>query len=784
MSQPRRKPIPRQRVRRPGLARPAKRPPPPGQGGRRRPPRSSRRPPRPPSRFRWRWFILIMIFLPLGSYVSWLDIKVREQFEGKRWAVPARVYARPMELYTDMRLSPDILHKELEEIGYRRTRDPQEPGEYRRRYNDFYINARAFKFWDTNEPPRQVHLDFERNTLTRITDLERQRSVPVMRIEPKIIGKIYPTHNEDRILVQLKEVPPLLVQALVATEDRNFFEHNGISFRGIARALVANMRAGGLVQGGSTLTQQLIKNFYLSSERTFSRKINEAIMSVLLEWHYTKEQILEAYLNEVYLGQDGDRAIHGVGLASWFYFNRPLQELKLPELALIVALVRAASQYNPRRHPQRALERRNLVIDLMVEQSMITAEEGEQAKSASLGVIDEPKDSSVSPYPAFLDLVRIQLRRDYREEDLRSEGLQIFTTLDPTIQSQGERAMIDTIKSLERENRKTRELQGAMLVTGAENGEVLAMVNGRNPRYAGFNRPLNAHRQIGSLVKVAIYLSALKNTRRYSLTSVLDDSPYEWIDSRTGEVWRPKNYDHRSHGKVSLYKALANSYNLATVRLGMEVGLSKVKNTMQAMGIEREFDMFPSTLLGSVALSPLEVTQMYQTLASGGFRVPLRAIRNVLNHKGKPLNRYPLSVEQRFEPGPIFLLNYALQKAVRKGTGRKVARQLPSNMVVAGKTGTSNDLRDSWFAGFDSDLLTVVWLGRDDDHPIDLSGGSGAMVVWAEFMKTVNSKSLEPLTPSQIQWRWVDYNSGNWTREGRAGAVLMPFIVNNRLANK
>jgi penicillin-binding protein 1B len=508
-----------------------------------------------------------------------------------------------------------------------------------------------------------------------------------------------------------------------------------------------------------------------------NRKANEAMMSLLLEWHYSKEQILEAYLNEVFLGQDGSRAIHGVGVASWFYFNKPVTQLRLHEVALITSLIRAASQYNPRRNPDRAIQRRNLILDLMVRQNMITLPDAELAKAEPLGVTEKPADRNQSPYPAFLQLVRQQVQQDYRDEDLRSEGLQIFTTLDPVVQGMAEKAMSQGITRLEREHRSSRNLQGAMLVTGSESGEILAMVNGKNSQFAGFNRPMEAQRQIGSLIKVAVYLAALEDFRSYSLVSTLKDMAYEWHNKNSREIWRPKNYDNREHGKVPLHYALANSFNLATVHLGMELGLDKIKKTLQRMGVERDFQMYPSTLLGSLELSPLEVTQMYQTLASGGFRVPLRAIRNVLTHDGKPLQRYALSVDQRFDATVVFLLNHALQLAVREGTGRYVAKNLSEDIVVSGKTGTTNSSRDSWFAGFDSQMLAVTWVGRDDNKSTGLTGSSGAMRIWREFVDNLAPRSYPPVEPGPLQWRWVDYKTGRWSTQGARGAVKMPFIT-------
>lgn len=719
--------------------------------------------------FKWRWLIFILVMIPIGIYISWLDVKVREQFEGKRWALPARVYASPLEIYAGMRLTPVELTEELNAIGYQKFSDQLfEPGGYIRQGDEVYIVTRAFKFWDATDPSRMVRVIFSKENVISVDELQpNNRPIALLRLEPRLIGKIYPTQHEDRILVPYKEVPPLLIKALIAMEDRTFFEHWGISFRGVVRASVENLEAGKVVQGGSTLTQQLVKNFYLTSEKTLERKFHEAIMALLLEWHYSKEQILEAYLNEIFLGQDGNNAVHGMGMAAWFYFNRPLEELKLPELALLVSLIRGASYYDPRRYPDRAAERRNRVLDLMVEQGMIKATEADFAKTSGLGIVEKP--SSIEfPYPAFVEVVRHQLKRDYQEKDLRSEGLQIFTTLNLVMQRQAERVFLDGLKKLQKSNSQARRLQGAMVVTGSANGEIVAMVNGKTLRFEGFNRPLNAKRSIGSLMKPAIYLTALEDSKRYNLTSLLDDSPYQWKDKVTGKIWEPKNYDFRSHGHLPLVSALANSFNLATVRLGMQMGLEKVGKTLKRLGIERDFKLYPSMLLGSLALTPLEVTQMYQTIASGGFRVPLRAIREVLTHDGQPLQRYPLSIEQSFDAAPMFLLNYALQQVVRKGTGRNVAERLPEDMVLAGKTGTTNDYIDSWFAGFCSELLIVTWVGRDDNKPMGLTGGSGAMVIWGDFILAVRPESLPPTTPNRVEWRWINLGGQQ---------VRMPFVL-------
>lgn len=706
---------------------------------------------RPVYRFRWGVLLLIIMIPILSFYVAKLDIQVRQQFEGKKWAIPARVYARPLEFHTGKRVTPESLREELNTLGYRKQENPSKPGQYWEKGNTFLMTTRTFQFWDGTEPSRTVKIRLIKDKVDAITEISPDRPIHLLRLEPKLIDKIYPEHNEDRILVRLEDVPQHLIDALLTVEDRNFFEHWGVSVRGVVRAIIANFKAGKRVQGGSTLTQQLVKNFYLTSERTLTRKVKEAIMSVLLEWHYTKEQILETYLNEIYLGQAGKRAIHGMGLASRFYFNRPVEEINVAQSALLVSLVRGASYYNPRRHAERARKRRDLVLDVMAAHGKITAEQAEESKKI-LSLATKKKTENVFPYPAFMELVRRQLREDYNEQDLREEGLQIITTLDPFIQTSAEQAMKKGLKRLEKKRRKARNLQGAMIVTDSQNGEVLAMVNGKRTEYSGFNRPLKAKRLIGSLLKPIVYLTALEDNDTYNLMTQLDDSPYQ-VKMASGKKWQPYNYDHRTHENAPLYKALSSSYNVALVRLGMTLGLNRVRNTLRRLGFERKFNMYPSMLLGSLPMTPLEVTQIYQTIASGGFRMPMRTIHTVLNlQTGQALQRYPLSVSQNFDPAPIYLLNYAMQHVVRHGTGRHVGSKLPKKMILAGKTGTTNDLKDSWFVGFGNDLLTVTWVGRDDNKPMGLTGGSGAMFIWGNFIKTVRPKSLAPSVPDNIYW--------------------------------
>ncbi|WP_428606958.1 penicillin-binding protein 1B [Sedimenticola sp.] len=726
---------------------------------------------------RWVSRLLALGFLfslVLGVYLLYLDNTVRIKFEGKRWAVPARVYGRPLELYPGAPVTPEQLVAELQRMGYQKVRYPKQPASWSRNGGRFLVKAREFHFWDEKAPGRFLDIRFDGQRIEQLSEVG-QGDLALVRLEAPEIGSIYPAHNEDRVLVQRKELPEPLVQALVVMEDRTFYEHYGIDPKAIARAVWANLRAGGVVQGGSTLTQQLVKNFYLTRERSLWRKLNEATMALLLEAHYDKEEILGAYANEIYLGQDGGRAIHGFGLASHFYFNRSLQELDLSQMALLVAQVRGPSYYDPRRHPQRAKERRDLVLKVMQEQGMITPGQAAAAQKRPLGV--QQKGDGRGSYPAFMDLVRRQLHRDYREEDLTSEGLRIFTTLDPWAQQQAETAVADRLTRLEKQYRlPAGKLEGAAVLVDGESGEVRAMVGGRSAQYAGFNRALDAIRPIGSLVKPAIYLAALMRADRYNLVTPLDDSPLS-IASREGERWVPENYDHSSHGQVPLHLALAKSYNLATVRLGMDIGLGSVAGLLERLGINRPIEQVPAMLLGALSLSPLEVAQLYQSFAAGGFYSPLRAIRGVQSSSGQPLQRYPLTVRQSVDAGPVYLLNRNLQEVVRSGTGRGLANYLDSSLNIAGKTGTTDQLRDSWFAGFSGDKVAVVWVGRDDNKPAGLTGATGALQVWGDMMRRMHPMPLSLLRPESVETIWIDPASGFRADEGCEEARQYPFIV-------
>jgi len=705
----------------------------------------------------------------------YLDARITATFTDKMWELPAKVYARPLELFAGADISPADLSYELKQLGYRSKSQPRSPGEVSQYKNKFNVYTRGFSFPDERESARRIDVTFAGGRVSSLTG--GGRNINLMRLDPIQIGGIYPSHGEDRVLARLQDVPDTLRAGLLAVEDRDFYQHLGFSFSGIARAAFSNLRSGQVVAGGSTITQQLVKNYYLTPERTIIRKLKEVVMAVLLELHYSKDQILESYINEIYLGQEGPRSIHGFALAARHYFDTPLDQLGLHQQALLVGMIKGPSLYNPQRNPQRAKERRSVVLGVMVDQGIISQEHATIANGMSLGLNarERPRDS----YPAYLDLVRRQLRLEYRDEDLTSLGLSIFTSFDPILQRQLEISTSTVMEQLD----PGGILQTATVVTRFDTGEVAALVGGRRVRYAGFNRALDAQRPAGSLLKPAVYLAALEQPKKYSLATPLSDRAVN-VEGPDGKVWQPRNFDRMSHGSVLLHKALAKSYNLATARLGMDVGLDKVVDMLRRLGLSGTIPEVPALTLGAGEYSPMEIAAMYQTIAAGGFQIPQRSIRDIVDARGVPLKRYPLEYDRTVSLQAVHLLHYAMREVVREGTGRGVYRYLDKSFDVAGKTGTTNNGRDSWFAGFSGDLLAVSWIGHDNNGGTGLTGGSGALKVWAHFMANSSKRSLRYRMPDGVETHWVTNDKGLLTGKGCPDARMLPFIAGSEPRQK
>jgi penicillin-binding protein 1B len=716
------------------------------------------------------WCILAAIV-----YWAWLDHRVIAAFDQRRWDLPARIYAAPLEIYANCPLAPDQFVRTLEQLGYREVRAPTGAGQFAQDNDAFDVDTRGFTFADGTDDARSITVRFDRARVAGITDRRTGAQIGVARFEPLEIGRIHADQFEDRVLVTVAELPEWFARMLIAVEDRRFYQHIGVDWIGILRALWVNLREGGIAQGGSTLTQQLVKNMYLDRQRTLWRKLNEALMALSLERRYSKQEILETYVNEVFLGQDGNRAIHGFGLASQFYFGRPLAELSIPEAALLVGLVRGPSHYNPFKYPERALARREVVLATLRDSGLISQARFERYRSSPLAVRHGQWPSG--RYAAFLDLVRRQLKRDYRETDLQNAGLKIFTTLDIVAQAAAEASVAEVLPQLERGRPKLQgALQAAVVITDARTADIKAIVGSRDGNVGDFNRALDARRQIGSLVKPFVYMTGFAQLAEFNVLSVLHDEPRQWRGD-DGKVWAPKNYDGKYRGEVHARDAIAQSLNLATIDLGFRVGVDAVRRTLARCGFEAEIPRYPALFLGAMEMSPYDVAQLYQVIANDGFRFPLRAIQAVVDKRNQPIKRYGMRVERVAAAAPSFLTRYLLTRVVELGTAQALARQFPQALPLAGKTGTSDDARDSWFVGFTGTTLAAVWIGRDDNRPAGLTGATGALRVWSRTMSQVGVAPLVMDPPPTVEWHWLTADGTGLASDTCPGAVNAPIDI-------
>lgn len=714
---------------------------------------------------------LAALLLFFGIY---LDSVVKQRFEGQLFDLPTVVYARVLDLSPGTQISLVQVKNELDVLNYRKVSSPRHPGEYSSSSTKIEMIRRPFEFVDGPEADRHVMLHFNGNELTRIQSLEKKGDMGYLRVEPKMLGMLEKSNDEQRLFLKRNQFPEVMVDALLATEDRNFYQHDGVSPLAIARAMVVNVKAGRTVQGGSTLTQQLAKNLFLSSERTLWRKIREAYIALILDHRYSKDRILEAYLNEVYLGQNGGEAIHGFGLASRLYFGQPIQELRIDQLALLVGMVKGPSYYNPVRYPDRAKTRRDLVLRLLMQQDILTPRQYEEAASRDLDIQDNPRIASRQP--AYFQQVNIELKKYVGDRFQAKKGIRVFTSLDPVSQDKLEKSIARKVPELS----KTAgdKLEAAAIAVDRNTGEIRAMVGGKRTGYDGFNRALNASRPIGSLVKPAVYLTALEQPEKYTLATTLMDTPLSLKGSK-GSVWSPRNFDRKFRGEVPLYVALSKSYNVPTVRLGMQLGIDKVSDTIGKLGVDKnEIRPVPSMFLGAFSLTPFQVSQMFQTITNSGRIAPLSALRSVVDSDSEVLYQSIPRVSQRVDQQAAWLTTYAMKRGVSEGTGRFLQNQF-AWAGLAGKTGTSNDSRDSWFVGVDGREVTTIWLGRDDNKPTKLTGSSGALRVYADYLKQ--------RTPEQLLLPWpTGITTASFTRtpDGALefdcdGAVKLPVWDEN-----
>jgi len=713
-----------------------------------------------------------LVFITLiGAYAVYLDSKIDQKFSADHWQIPAKVYAQSLSLTPNQHIARNQVVNELEQLNYRRVSNPTSPGEYSISKTKIDINRRGFSYIESSFPQQRVMLEFDGSYLHAIKDMKSGVSLTRFNIEPKLLKRISNSSKEDRMFVPREQMPELLVATLIHVEDRNFYQHQGIAPLSILRALVANIKAGRTVQGGSTLTQQLIKNVFLTRERSVLRKAKEALYSLLIELKYSKDELLEIYLNEVFLGQNGPLSVNGFGLASEFYFARPIDELTPDQIALLVAIIKGPSYYNPKRHQERAIERRDFILRQMVSQNFITAAQYKRSAKAPLGLKNSV--AKHGQYHGFMSLVRRELSKRFSQDFSATSGISIYTTLDSSAQRFAQQSLSNRIKVLEKSN-KTNKLEGAIVVANHRNGQIKAIVEGKDQNFAGFNRAVNAQRPIGSLIKPFIVATALENGHQYNLATMIDDQAIT-LSNNEGEQWTPLNYDKKFRGQVNILDSLTYSYNIPMVNLGMEIGLDTLSYTLERAGWNTPFKLRPSMLLGAIETSPWLVTQLYQSLANNGQKKALHTVLAVTTQNEETFYADEEIPVQALSPSASFLTKYAMSKVTQLGTSKSL-RWKNKGLTLAGKTGTTDDLRDSWYAGFDNNETTVVWLGRDDNKSIGLTGSSGALTVYSDFVKQRGGVSLTLGNPSGIANGFYNKSTGTPSAKGCDNVLVLPTI--------
>ncbi|WP_163936883.1 penicillin-binding protein 1B [Paraferrimonas sp. SM1919] len=717
--------------------------------------------------------ISIIIFAGLFLWAIYLDGQIAKKFEGQKWHLPAQVFGRALPLFPDAAVSIGQVIEELKLLGYRKVANPSQVGEFSASASRVDVWRRGFLHPDGWMSENRFMVSFGNYGVERVSRHSDGREMAINYLEPMLLDRMITAGTEDRVFVPMAQIPKTLQEALILVEDRSFYDHWGVNPMAIIRALWVNVNAGRAVQGGSTITQQLAKNFFLTSERSLWRKAREAFMSLIIDARYSKTEILEAYLNELYMGQDKARGVHGMGLAAQHYFGRPLPELTLSQQALLIAIIKGPSYYNPWRYPQRARERRDLVLKIMYQAKAIGKQQYIQAIESSMG-LRKSKKLARQQLPAFFSHVQRELKQRYGGRLAQSSGLKVYTSLDPLAQHHAEAAVVEQMRQLAKRT-KNNNLQIGMVVTDKYQNGIAAMVGDKDVDYAGFNRALDIRRPIGSLVKPFIYLTALSKPAQYNLSTPLANNPLEFVGPK-GQIWAPKNYDESFGGVMPLQEGLVTSMNLPTVNLGMELGLDTVIATLKQAGWNEQLEEVPAILLGAVNGSPLMVAQMYHTIANKGVYQQLRSVVAVLDNDDNLLEVSRDNPNQIFLEGANYLVEQALHQVVERGTAQRLGRSQPY-AVLAGKTGTSNDSRDSWFVGYDERNVAAIWVGRDDNDTTSLFGSSGAMTIYQDFLQRRAPMSLLLAVPDTVIEGHFDPTNGQAMDKDCRNTVAYPALA-------
>jgi penicillin-binding protein 1B len=706
--------------------------------------------------------VVISIALLVLSLVSYTGLQLArfERTDARRTMV---VFAAPQPLAPGINVKRVDLAATLGRLRYSEVPGtPAAPGHFRRSATAWEIYLRGADA-QAGGSPRLLRLEIRGDRIARVT--HEGRDVGAAALEPEVLTTVGDRPGEAYRPVRLGDVPPVLIQAVLAAEDHRFFDHRGVDVRGLLRAAWANLRGGRVVQGGSTITQQLVKNRLLTPQRTFMRKLNEAWLSTVIEWRYPKERVLEAYLNEIYLGQRGPLAIRGIGAAARSYFGKEVHQLSVAEAALLAGMTRAPNLYSPAANPARARERRNVVLTQMRALGMLS--EADLHGAQTQPVATKPAPAQFAAY--FTDYLRREMEELGAGDVGDSPGARVYASLDVNLQRFAEAAVARGLDRLESRWPRLRRangdrLQAALIALDPSTGQIKALVGGRDYQASQFNRAVFARRQPGSAFKPFVYLAALSPERQrevFTAASMVDDVPITLQVGR--DTWSPHNYDDRYEGLVTVRRALERSLNSATVRVASVIGYPAIIDVARSVGIESPLAPVPAMALGAFEVTPIELARAYMPFANGGVR-PRGPMALVAAYEG---DGEAVSLDRPESDRPItaaeaYLLTSLLEGVVNNGTAA-AARNLGVSGAIAGKTGTTNDGRDAWFVGYSPTLIALVWVGFDSNEPHGLSGADGALPIWADFMKQaldVSPPRQAFPVPEGITFAEVDVTNG------------------------
>jgi penicillin-binding protein 1B len=690
---------------------------------------------------------------------------VERRLRGERFGVPARLYARPMVLRNGLPLGVPILVKTLNALKY------EQKSETPAAEAEFTVRPTGVTFWPRQTggaPPEAINVVVDKDRIKEMRGVTTKRAYATITLEPELITYLFDESREKRRLVRYEELPDHLVKAVLAIEDRRFFSHPGLDPFRIVGAAVRNWEAESYIQGGSTITQQLVKNFFLTPEKSLRRKIQEALLAFVLERRADKKDILELYLNEVYLGQVGSFSIHGMGEGARMYFHKDVGNLTLVEAALLAGMIQSPNPYNPYRHPQRALERRNQVLRAMGDAEFLPAKVAEASMDQPLRVQSPSFDMLEAPY--FIDLVKAQLGQRYDAKDLATQNLAIHTSLDLSLQTLAQRVLsagLEKVDKMIRRRQSKVPVQGALIAIEPRTGAVLALVGGRSYADSQYNRAVNARRQPGSTFKPFVYLAAFEatfddpNLPPITPATVVEDAPTAFVFDR--KDYSPQNYEGNYMGYVTLRRALAHSLNVATVKVAEMVGYDRVAGLWNTrMGMPGKVQPYPSIALGAFEATPLEMASAFNVLATGGLKVEPVTIVSVVDDGQATLPQHYPAPPRVARPESAYLVVSMMRSVLNNGTAA-AARSMGFSADAAGKTGTTNDMRDAWFIGFTPELLCVVWVGFDDNTPINLAGSRAALPIWVDFMKGALAgvkTSTFPVPTANVVFTAIDPQTG------------------------